>query len=158
LEEALRSYEGTLVFVSHDRYFLDRLARRVVVCERDGWKCYQGNYSDYVDFARQRLLEMGQGSDAPRSGRGSARAETATGSDAAKSTRRKRRFPYRKTEEIEHEIAEKEAAMRQLQTQMADPQIHRAPDRIREVTRQHDRLSAELTRLYEHWEEASELN
>jgi ATP-binding cassette subfamily F protein 3 len=158
LEEALRGYDGTLVFVSHDRYFLDRLARRVVVCERDGWKCYQGNYSDYVHFARQRLLEMGQGREAPRPARGSARGETATGSDPAKSTRRKRRFPYRKTEEIEHEIAEKEAAMRQLQTEMADPQIHRMPDRIREVTRQHDTLSAELTLLYEHWEEASELN
>jgi ATP-binding cassette subfamily F protein 3 len=101
---------------------------------------------------------MGQGRDAPRSPRGFARAESDTGSDAAKSARRKRRFPYRKTEEIEREIAEKEAAVRQLQTEMADPQIHRAPDRIREITRQHDTLSAELALLFEHWEEACELN
>ncbi len=59
LEEALRAYEVTLVFVSHDRYFLDRLAKRVVVCEPEGWKCYEGNYSDYVHFAQQRLLAAG---------------------------------------------------------------------------------------------------
>ena len=41
---------------------------------------------------------------------------------------------------------------------MADPQIHRTPERIREVTRQHEDLRAELATLYEHWEEAAELN
>ncbi len=48
--------------------------------------------------------------------------------------------------------------MRQLETEMADPAIHRTPDRIREVTRQHEALRAELVTLYDHWEEAAELN
>jgi ATP-binding cassette, subfamily F, member 3 len=158
LEEALKAYEGTLVFVSHDRYFLDRLARRVVVCGQDGWKCYQGNYSDYVHFAQQRALEMAQ-TDASRSARiGGAPSKTPATDDDAKPARRKRRFPYRKTEDIEREIAEKETALQQLETEMADPQIHRTPDRIREVTRQHQSLKDELAFLYEHWEEAAELN
>ena len=157
LEEALRAFEGTLVFVSHDRYFLDRLARRVVVCGCEGWKCYQGNYSDYVHFAEQRLLELGQSRDAARAARAGSN-ETVSARDDSKPARRKRRFPYRKTEEIERDIAEKEVTLRHLETEMADPQIHRMPDRIREITRQHDSLSAELAVLYEHWEEAAELN
>jgi ATP-binding cassette, subfamily F, member 3 len=160
LEEALRAYEGTLVFVSHDRYFLDRLAKRVVVCEPEGWKCYEGNYSDYVHFAQQRLLALGQSREGPRTARNdTARtAEPPAPTDSSKPTRRKRRFPYRKIEEIERDIADKEVTLRQLETEMADPQIHRTPDRIREVTRQHETLRAELATLYEHWEEAAELN
>jgi ATP-binding cassette subfamily F protein 3 len=158
LEEALRQYEGTLVFVSHDRYFLDRLAKRVVVCGAEGWKCYSGNYSDYVHFAEQRRLELEQSKSAPRSTRDDRGPTSARTGDADKPVRRKRRFPYRKIEDIEREIAEKETTLRQLEAEMADPQIHRAPDRIREVTRQHDALTSELAGLYEHWEEAVELN
>jgi ATP-binding cassette subfamily F protein 3 len=155
LEEALRAYEGTLVFVSHDRYFLDRLAKRVVVCGDDGWKCYQGNYSDYVHFSQQRALEMGLAQARRPSREENSRPNT---DDTDKPARRRRRFPYRKTEEIEREIADKEETVRQLEAEMADPQIHRTPERIREVTRQHESLKGELSVLYEHWEEAAELN
>ncbi len=160
LEEALRAYEGTLVFVSHDRYFLDRLAKRVVVCEAEGWKSYEGNYSDYVHFAQQRLLALGQSREGMRTVRNdiARTGDPATPTDSSKPARRKRRFPYRKTEDIERDIADKEATLRQVETEMADPQIHRTPERIREVTRQHESLRAELATLYEHWEEAAELN
>jgi ATP-binding cassette subfamily F protein 3 len=160
LEEALRAYEGTLVFVSHDRYFLDRLARRVVVCGNEGWKCYQGNYTDYVHFAQQRLLELNASRQSPQATRsGNLRPNEAAGtSESTKPAKRKRRFPYRKIEEIERDIGDKEETVRQLEAEMADPQIHRLPDRIREVTRLHDALKVELAVLYEHWEEAAELN
>jgi ATP-binding cassette subfamily F protein 3 len=159
LEEALKAYEGTLVFVSHDRYFLDRLAKRVVVCGTDGWKCYEGNYSAYVHFSQQRALELAQTREALSGRAGNAHSnETAAADNSGKPARRKRRFPYRKIEDLERDIAEKEAAIRQLEAEMVDPQIHRTPDRIREVTRQHDVLKGDLAVLYEHWEEAAELN
>jgi ATP-binding cassette subfamily F protein 3 len=157
LEQALRAFDGTLVFVSHDRYFLDRLAKRVVVCGDEGWKCYEGNYSDYLHFAEQRALELQQ-SSAPHATRAPANCLTEAADTSGKPPRRKRRFPYRKIDDLEREIAEKEAEMQQLEVEMADPQIHRAPDRIREVTRQHEQLKGELAVLYEHWEEAAELN
>jgi ATP-binding cassette subfamily F protein 3 len=130
------------------------------VCGIDGWKCHDGNYSDYVHFSQQRALELAQTRDAPGTKRGAdARSnDTAGTDDSGKPARRKRRFPYRKIEDLERDIAEKEAAIRQLEAEMIDPQIHRTPDRIREVTRQHDALKGELAVLYEHWEEAAELN
>ena len=158
LEEALRAYEGTLVFVSHDRYFLDRLARRVVVCGNEGWKCYQGNYRDYVHFAQQRLLELNASRQSPqRRAAASPDRMRRPARGERKPAKRKRRFPYRKIEEIEREIAAKEET---VGTRGRDgrPPNPSPPDRIREVTRQHDAIKVELTVLYEHWEEAAELN
>ena len=57
LEEALREFEGTLLFVSHDRYFIDRIAEHVIVLEDDGWRYHAGNYSAYVAFRQNRTLE-----------------------------------------------------------------------------------------------------
>ncbi|KPV45007.1 ABC-F family ATP-binding cassette domain-containing protein [Alicyclobacillus ferrooxydans] len=48
LEDALSDYEGTLIFVSHDRYFIDALATHVVVLDTEGFTTYIGNYSDYM--------------------------------------------------------------------------------------------------------------
>ncbi len=62
LEQALRDFGGTLIFVSHDRYFLDQLANRVLVAETDGWKLHDGNYSEYVDFRKR--IDAQKASDA----------------------------------------------------------------------------------------------
>jgi ATP-binding cassette subfamily F protein 3 len=53
LEDALLAFDGTILVVSHDRYFLDRIANRIVVLQGDGTKEYLGNYSDYEN---QHLL------------------------------------------------------------------------------------------------------
>ena len=49
LEEALREFDGTVLFVSHDRYFLDRVATEILVFEPGRWRLYDGNYTQYVD-------------------------------------------------------------------------------------------------------------
>jgi len=72
--------------------------------------------------------------------------------------RRKRRFPYRKVEDLEEEIAEKERLLEQLQTQLADPDVNRDAERIQQTTRAYEQVRSDLDRLYDHWEEALELN
>jgi ATP-binding cassette, subfamily F, member 3 len=57
LEEALQAFEGTLLFVSHDRYFLDHVASNVIVLEAERWNFHEGNYSDFTAFQRNRALE-----------------------------------------------------------------------------------------------------
>jgi ATP-binding cassette subfamily F protein 3 len=160
LEQALRAFEGTLLFVSHDRYFVDRIARSVVVCENSSWKLFAGNYSDYVHFCQQRqkerMAEKNVAGTAEKSTGTAQRSEPVAG--GGKAVRRKREFPYRKTDEIERDIAEKEATIRQLDAEMADPQLVRAADRLRDITRLYAEATAELERLYRHWEEAVELN
>ncbi|HNV39521.1 MAG TPA: ABC transporter ATP-binding protein, partial [Methanoculleus sp.] len=56
LEEYLGSYGGTMVIVSHDRYFLDRVVNKIIELESDGVEIYHGNYSKYVAEKELRFL------------------------------------------------------------------------------------------------------
>ncbi|HBT63401.1 MAG TPA: ABC transporter ATP-binding protein, partial [Ruminococcaceae bacterium] len=54
LEDALSGYDGTLFIVSHDRYFINRMATRVLYLDRSGCRSYIGSYDDYInEFRRQ---------------------------------------------------------------------------------------------------------
>lgn len=57
LEEYLNSYEGTMVIVSHDRYFLDRVANKIIELESDGVQVYYGNYTKYATEKELRFLQ-----------------------------------------------------------------------------------------------------
>ncbi len=57
LEEYLKTYEGTIVMVSHDRYFLDRIANKIIELDRDGVEVYNGGYSKYVVEKELRFLQ-----------------------------------------------------------------------------------------------------
>jgi len=152
LEEALRTYEGTVVFVSHDRYFLDQVATRVLVLTPDRYDVYDGNYSDYLYFVKATREEA----PAAKNTR-----ETAPHKPPANSTakpQRKRKFPYRKVDDIETDIASNEALVAELHAQMVDPAVLRDGDRMRKATQDLEAAETKLAQLMEHWEEASELN
>ena len=57
LESALMDYEGTLLFISHDRYFLNKMAESMLDLQKDGLTSYLGNYDDYVE-KKAELAEM----------------------------------------------------------------------------------------------------
>lgn len=158
LEEALKKFDGTLLFVSHDRYFLDQVASNVIVLDPlvgdPGWKFFEGNYSAFVAFrkaiaaetsgrkpiadSRQPLSHFSETSNAP--------------------TRRKRQYPYRQANDIEPDIASAEAELRTLEADLCNPDVLRDGRRVKEVMTAAEQLKTNLARLYEHWEEAVELN
>jgi ATP-binding cassette subfamily F protein 3 len=72
--------------------------------------------------------------------------------------RRKRRFPYRKLEELEADIAAQESRLRELEKLLASPDLYRDGDRVKETTQAFENTKNALKQLYEHWEEAAELN
>jgi ATP-binding cassette subfamily F protein 3 len=159
LEETLKTYAGTILFVSHDRYFVNQVARGVIVLEPDGWRHYAGNYSDYVRFLENRQAESGK----PKAESGERKADggkpAVEGQEPkAKGQKRKRKFPYRKVADIEAEIAEYEELIERLQADLGDPETHRDGERVRETMEAYDEATVHLEELYEHWEEASELN
>jgi len=162
LETALREFDGTLLFVSHDRYFMDRVATQIFAFETARWRLYAGNYSNYIDSLRRAREEyaedvgesMGPGSEAE-----SKPTRVSAGDPQPnQAARRKRKFPYRKVEVLETEIAKVETHLAQLQEELGSPDLYRAGPRVKEVRETFERLQAELARLYEHWEEAVELN
>jgi ATP-binding cassette, subfamily F, member 3 len=150
LERSIREFEGTVLVVSHDRYFLNQVADRLIVVADGKARVIEGDYETY-----QRLAAL--------------EAEVATAKTQAKipetavdgppkGDRRKRKFPYRKPEEIEREIGEVEAEVAEMEDRLGQPAVWRDPIRARELQMKHEDQKAALSRLYEHWEEALELN
>ena len=155
LEQALQDFDGSAIVVSHDRYFLNRVVDLLIVLEGDG-KCrvIHGNYDTY-----ERMRALQSETKAPAKKQSEPEAAPAPAASAAPAkVKRKRRFPYRKVEDLEADIAAQEAALRELERQMASPDLYREGDRVKEVTRAFEETKVKLAQLYEHWEEAVELN
>ncbi len=157
LERSLRAFKGTVVFVSHDRYFIDQVADHVLVIEPDRFRVIDGNFSTFQQMIQLGLVGADETSASSAKGEvaGAARQNRRKEGESAK---RKRRFPYRKTEEIEAEIFERESALEDLHAALADPATHREATRVRQVKSEISENQERLALLYEHWEEATELN
>jgi ATP-binding cassette subfamily F protein 3 len=156
LEEALREFEGTVIVVSHDRYFLNRVADLLVVLDGTGRaEVIHGNYDTYELMRTQQQVSGGrEPSVAPAA---TARKERPASPPAAK-TKRKRKFPYRKPDELETDIAAAETQLRELELLLASPDLYRDGDKVKETTRSFEETKLRLQQLYDHWEEALDLS
>ena len=165
LERALLEFDGTVLFVSHDRYFLNRVADHLLVLEPPQVQVIDGNYETFLALQESRgaTPSAPAASPAPRMAEvvkavGATETSSSAAATDSKPARRKRRFPYRKAADIESEIHQREASIALLEESLATPEVYRSAQRMREVPAEIASAKAELTRLYEHWEEATELN
>src|SRR5262249_43472935 len=156
LEQALLAFEGTVVVVSHDRYFLNRVVDQLIVLEGDG-RCQliHGNYDTYEMMRAQQ--EAAAGPDKSKAD-GEAGAAPAPRAVPPAKQKRRRRFPYRKVEDLEAEIAGGETQLRELEQLLASPDLYRDSERVKGTMRAFEESKSRLQQLYEHWEEAVELN
>ena len=153
LERSIREFEGTVLAVSHDRYFLNQVADRLIVVADGRARIIEGDYETY-----QRLSQQ-EASAAPSSSPAKAAESASTdGKAGSKTEKRKRKFPYRKTADLEREIAEREAELAGLEETLGMPATWRDPVKARDSQLRHEEVTRQLARLYEHWEEAVELN
>ncbi|MFV1964651.1 MAG: ABC-F family ATP-binding cassette domain-containing protein [Pirellulaceae bacterium] len=156
LEESLQGFDGSVLLVSHDRYFLNQVVDHLLVYEGDRFRVMEGNYDTYLHWVRQRASEQAQ----TPNGESTSRADSGGRKRGAseKPTRRKRRFPYRKVDEMEAEIRRCEERIEQLHAAMASPELLRDGDRVKRAKLELREQQDTLQRLYAHWEEAVELN
>ena len=151
LERSIREFEGTVLVVSHDRYFLNQVADRLIVLGGErGARVIEGDYATYERIASQQ-------SDAAQA-RSSASVSEAKAAEKTKSDKKKRKFPYRKSADLEREIAEMEAKATEFEDLLGQPSFWRDPVKARDIQLQHEDLKTRVARMYEHWEEAMELN
>jgi ATP-binding cassette subfamily F protein 3 len=153
LERSLNEFEGTLLFVSHDRYFLNRVADHLLIVEPGRFRVIEGNYETYLYATRERAEKT---AEADR--QADERAAAAKKPLRDKPAKPKRKFPYRKVVDLEAEIAQREIKIAELHTTMLEPDVLRDGRRVRELQAEIEANKAALLALYEHWEEASELN
>jgi ATP-binding cassette subfamily F protein 3 len=159
LEQALLAFEGTCLVVSHDRYFLNRVADLLLVLDGQGnVQVIHGNYDTYELMWEQQ--EAAQ-AEADRKKKAAELPRPAAGNPPPGSTKkekRKRKFPYRKVPDIEADVAAAETELRELETRMASPELYRDGDKVKQTTQAFEETKLRLAQLYEHWEEAVELN
>ena len=151
LEDALEDFDGTILTVSHDRYFINRVANRVVEMTADGVKEYIGNYDDYLE--KKRLEEAG------------IEEEEFAGKTKTQIDKEKRKARLAKESEkalrlklktCEEDIAKTEEKIAGLEAVMGDPDTYKDPDRAQQVAKDHRDEQEKLDGLYELWEELSE--
>ena len=148
LQEMIADYPGTVILVSHDRDFIDRLAARTLVYDGPGeWSLYPGGYSD---MARQR----GAGVKA-RKVAAAAKAKNDMAATKPKSSARSERMSYKETyrlEQLPEEMEGLEAAISALQTELADPDLYaRDAARFAAASTELEKKSAALEAAEDEW-------
>jgi ATP-binding cassette subfamily F protein 3 len=158
LENALREFDGSVLFVSHDRYFLNQVASKLLIVEPGRFRVIDGNYDTYLHFVKRGLAQEARAGVAAAGGNGQQTSEAAKADARTGKERRKRKYPYRKVADIEREIAQRESRIRELHELFASEEVLRDGARIKELKAELDEHQVALPPLYEHWEEATELN
>jgi ATP-binding cassette subfamily F protein 3 len=156
LEEAVKAFDGTVIVVSHDRYFLNRVVDLLIVLETGRSEVVYGNYDTY-ELLRAARSDAAKAEPKGERTEDSGGAATRSGA-APRKERRKRKFPYRKTADLEAEIAATEARVTELEAALQDVGIYKDPPRLKQTMADLEAAKAKLPGLYEHWEEAVELN
>ena len=143
---ALKGYKGTLVFVSHDRYFIDALANKVIEVGEGKTRMYWGNYEDYLHAKAASLEPVAErvSEDKPQI----TAAEKPRGTPSKNQARKLRDGLAR----IEESIAETETAIASLEGRMSVTGFYDDPDSAAEIVQTHQDLKTKLEGLYEEWE------
>ena len=150
LEGALEDFEGTILTVSHDRYFINRVANRVFELTDDGIREYIGNYDDYLEHKRREE----SGEEETESGLTRTQMEKLRRKkkEAEKSEAAKKQY----LKDLEEEIARLEEEIPSLEAKMGLPEVYTDPESSASVAREIKSAQAQLEALYEEWGEIAE--
>ena len=149
LENALEDFTGTILTVSHDRYFINRVANKVIEMSADGVIEFAGNYDDYLE--KKRKLDAGEEEAGP----------TKTKTEIEKEKRRQRlmreskKALKQKVAALEGDIASTEELIETLEAQMGDPATYQDEKKAAQVAHDHAAAQQRLEALYEEWSEAA---
>ena len=163
LEQALNDYEGTVLYVSHDRYFVNQTATRILDLYNKQFYSFAGNYDYYLE--KKDVVEQPSGAVQPNgqtttTGANTDAAESASDSKLSWQQQKEEQALKRKKEnrlrKCEDDIAALEDEIAQLNEQMADPAIATDVAKLQELSKKQTALQETLEQRYEEWEELSE--
>ncbi len=155
LERSIREFEGTVLVVSHDRYFLNQVTDRLIVIEDGTARVVDGDYETYRRLLAQQLeAKNSRQQNSPHQPKVKSKSNP-TNSNPSK---KKRKFPFKKAADLEREIGETETEIAGLEELLGQSETWKDPNRAREAQARYDDLVEVVKSLYEHWEEALEYN
>ena len=161
LETYLLNYKGAVLIVSHDRYFINRTAHRILDLTEGQFISYVGNYDYYLE--KHDTVMAAIEANAPQN----ADADSAVAAKAAESevkldwkAQKEEQARLRKKEndlkKCEEKIAELEARISEIDTEMSDPTIGTQVAKLQELSKEQTSCQEQLEKLYEQWEELAE--
>jgi len=169
LQEALQAFIGSIILVSHDRYFLDKIVHRIVEVADGTVQQYWGNYSDYLakkqvesstptnlakmEIAAKSDAENEQTADTPRRKSREQKRLEAEERNLRSSQRRKHE---QKLIHLEAEIEQNEKRKQSLEAEMTDPATFQQGERVRHIQMEYHQINHNLKRLYRDWEVIAE--
>ena len=144
LESALEAYEGTLIIASHDRYFLNKTVRRIILIDGERSRVICGNF-EYYEALRQRERAGGAGRV---NGSGREAVQKPTPKRPAKPRRRTSKNQLARMEE---QLSQLEKEKESLEAELAKPEVYADPQRARELPKRYQRICRDLETLYGEW-------
>jgi ATP-binding cassette subfamily F protein 3 len=156
LEDALNHYSGTVFYVSHDRYFINRTAHRILELSDCTLTNYLGNYDYYLE--KKESARTALAADMPHSDSAGTHTDTEAKTDwklqrQLQARRRKLENDLKKTESTIEQLEQENSELDNL---MSQPEICTDALRLGELSEKKEENLRQLTKLYEHWEELSE--
>ena len=161
LEDALNGYEGTILYVSHDRYFINRTAHRILDLTEGQFVSYVGNYDYYLEKHDTVMAAIEastpQSADADNTAATkAAESEVKLDWKAQKEEQARLRKKENDLKKCEEKIAELEARISEIDTEMSDPAIGTQVAKLQELSKEQTSCQEQLEKLYEQWEELAE--
>lgn len=148
LEDALMDYNGTLLVISHDRYFLNKVADKILELSKDGIKEYLGNYDYYLEKKNEVIIEEDE----------EYKTKTQIIKERKKEKERLLLEKQRKKEikDLEATIEQMETEIANLDEQLCNPKLYDNPEKVAELSKERERIQKDLECLYEKWIEITE--
>ena len=161
LEDALNGYEGTILYVSHDRYFINRTAHRILDLTEGQFVNYVGNYDYYLEkhdtVMAATLTSAPQSADADNADAAkTVESEVKLDWKAQKEEQARLRKKENDLKKCEEQIARLEARVSEIDTEMSDPAIGTQVAKLQELSKEQAACQKQLEKLYEQWEELAE--
>jgi ATP-binding cassette subfamily F protein 3 len=157
LEEALANYNGTLLLISHDRYFLDKLVHRVIELKAGRLIEYSGNYSYYLWKRDQKPTVPEDHSDEtkpkePQVSIRKTKEQRRLEAEARQEVSRERSRLQKSISKIEKELSESESRLKDQEAKLANPETYRDGTEISRLKKDYAELKLRIKDLYKSWE------
>jgi ATP-binding cassette subfamily F protein 3 len=150
LEEVLSDFEGTLLFVSHDRYFIDRLATKVWAIEDGMLSAYAGNYTEY----RTRRRPISPETSTARPAKPASQTGAAAEKEKAKASNKKAsKVKVRTLEDVERDVEKAEASVKSVEAALAQAALQADAEQLTQLSADYEQARAHLDTLLAEWEQ-----
>jgi len=155
LIQALQQYEGTLIVVSHDRYFLDNVANKIWFIEDQKIKQYPGNYREYDEWYAKRKFEPKASAPAPKK---EEKKEVAPAAPKPQTENKHQQLKKLNQDlaKMEEQIAGLEKTIKEFEVQLADEKLYNDVARMKEINTSYDKKKMELGHIQLQWEALAE--